>query len=116
VALAWVEHDPPSRARVVAGWLIGVGGVGFVVVGGWALAVACQTDLPDPLAIHWAASGDADGTATVSGTVRVATGLGVAGVLLMLALGAALLSRPRLLRGWMTGQPPWWPSRPRRCC
>jgi hypothetical protein len=58
--------------------------------------------VPDPLAIHWGASGAPDGTATLDGTVTVTTGLGMAGVALLLAVGAPLLARPRLLRGWMT--------------
>jgi hypothetical protein len=106
MARAWIEHDPPSRARVVAGWLVGVAVVGILVAGAWGLAEMWRADLPDPLAIHWGISGAADGTATLDGMIRVTTGLGLAGLLLMLVLGAALLSRPRLLRGWMTGLAP----------
>ncbi len=87
----------------MAGWLAGVAVVGTMVAAAWALAEAWRAALPDPLAIHWGASGEADGTATVDGTIRVTTGLGLAGLLIMLVLGAALLTRPRLLRGWMTG-------------
>ena len=106
MARAWIEHEPPNRARVVAGWLAGVAAVGVLVAGAWILAGAWRAELPDPLAIHWGASGEADGTATVEGTIRVTTGLGVAGLLLMLVLGAALPPRPALLRGWMTGVAP----------
>jgi hypothetical protein len=87
----------------MAGWLAGVAAVGVLVAGAWALARAWWTELPDPVAIHWGASGEANGTAGLDGTVRVTTGLGLAGLMIMLGLGAALLPRPRLLRGWMTG-------------
>lgn len=103
VASDWIEHDPPSRGRIVAGWLAAVGWLGVLVGLAWLMARAWRDDLPDPLAIHWGASGVADGTATLGGTVTVTTGLGAVGVLVLLVVGAALLGRPRLLRGWMTG-------------
>lgn len=103
MASAWIEHDPPSRARVVVGWLAAVISLALLVGLAWLLAIVWRDDLPDPLAIHWGASGAADGTATLAGTVAVTTWLGVAGVALMLVVGASLLTRPRLLRGVMTG-------------
>lgn len=101
--VGWVEHDPPSRARVVAGWLATTAGVGLLVGAAWGLTRLWRDELPDPLAIHWGASGAADGSADLETTVAVTTGLGLGGVALLLVVGATLLSRPRLLRGWMTG-------------
>jgi hypothetical protein len=103
VASAWIEHDPPSLARLVVGWLAAALGLALLVGLAWGLARAWRDDLPDPLAIHWAAWGTADGTASLDGSVSATTWLGVAGVALMLGVGAALLTRPRLLRGSMTG-------------
>ena len=91
---------------MAAGWLAGVAAVAGLVVGAWALAEAWRTELPDPVAIHWGGYGQADGAASLDGMIRVTTGLGLAGLLLMLVVGAALLPRPRLLRGWMTGLAP----------
>lgn len=106
MARAWIEHDPPSRSRVVLGGLAAVGFVAALVAAAWSLAYRWRDELPDPLAIHFSATGAADGSATLGGTVRVTTGLGVAGVVLMLAVGTTLLARPRLLRGWLTGLAP----------
>lgn len=106
MARAWIEEDPPGRARVVAGWLVGVAAAGVLVAGAWVLAEVWRTGLPDPVAIHWDGSGDADGTASLDGTIRVTTTLGLAGVALMLVVGAVLLRSPRLLRGWMSGLAP----------
>lgn len=103
MATAWIEHDAPRRARVVAGWLAVAATVALLVAIAWGLAQLWREDLPDPLAIHWGASGAPDGTATLDGTITVTTGLGLAGVALLLTVGAPLLARPRLLRGWMTG-------------
>lgn len=100
---AWIEHEPPSRARVAAGWLAAVAASAVLVGLAWWLSELWRGNLPDPLAIHWGATGAPDGTATLDGTVTVATGLGVAGVALLLVVGASLLARPRLLRGWLTG-------------
>lgn len=102
----WIEHDAPSRARVVGGVLGSAGTLAALVLGAWWLAQAWSSDLPDPLAIHWGADGQADGTATLEGTVRVTTGLGIAGVVVLLGVGLALIARPRLLRGTMTGLAP----------
>lgn len=103
MARGWIEHDPPSQQRVVGGWLATVATVAALVLVAWCLARAWSGDLPDPLAIHWGADGAADGTATFHGTVRVTTGLGIAGIAGLLVAGAAQLDRPRLLRGVLTG-------------
>lgn len=103
MAADWVEHDPPSRARIVAGWLASVGWLGLLVGLAWLLAQAWRSELADPLAIHWGLSGAADGTASLDGTVAVATGIGAVGVVVLVVVGASLLARPRLLRGWLTG-------------
>ncbi len=103
MATAWIESDPPTPQRVVLGWVTSVGTVAGLVLLAWMVADAWRDSLPDPIAIHWGVGGAADGTATLDGTIRVTTALGLAGVATMVVLGAALLSRPRLLRGWMTG-------------
>lgn len=100
---AWIEDDPPTPQRVVLGWAAAVGSVAGLVLLAWMVAEAWRGDLPDPIAIHWGLDGAADGTATLDGTVRVTTALGVVGVATMIVVGAALLRRPRLLRGWTTG-------------
>ena len=103
MARGWIEHNPPSLTRVVAG-VLGAAVTLLALVGGaWWLVQTFSGDLPDPLAIHWGADGQADGTATLEGTVRVTTGLGIAGVAVLLVAGLALVNRPRLLRGTITG-------------
>lgn len=100
---AWIEHDPPSRRRVVVGVLAASGFVAALVLAAWWMAYVWRPGLPDPVAIHFDAAGVADGSATLDATVRVTTALGVAGVALMLVVGTALVTRPRPLRGWLTG-------------
>lgn len=103
MARGWIEHDPPSRPRVVVGLLAAALALAALVLGAWWLAQVWASDLPDPVAIHWGADGQADGRAALDGTVRVTTGLGIAGVAVLLVACLALIARPRLLRGTMTG-------------
>lgn len=106
MARGWVEQDIPSPGRIWLGWAVGAGGVAVLVLGAWLLAEAWRPSLPDPVAIHWGAAGAADGTASLDGTVAVTTGLGLAGLGLLLVVAVALHRQPRLLRGWMAGLVP----------
>lgn len=106
MARGWVERDIPSTGRIWLGWAVGTAGVAALVLGAWLLSVSWRGSIPDPVAIHWGATGVADGTASLDGTVRVTTGLGLAGLGLLVILALVLHRRPRLLRGWITGMAP----------